>query len=1266
MRYLRILFHALGASLSLAMTMVAVALLSLVLGLGWWVQSEGSLAQALHLVARLLPAGQTLQAQEVRGSLKNGGHIGHLLWMKDALSVEAESVQLDWTWQSLLERELRVPNLHVHSLHVQDQSPKSKTALSELVLPLHVDVLFTLDQLVWAGPPAMQLDALKGHYRYDGTTHSLQDASLAMAAGSYQGHAEVQARSPMALSVQVAGTVQTTLKVQQQPLLLVAEASAQGKLLGSDATVDVRMALQPQGPIKSRPLGAMQASLQAQIKPTQDQPLANGQAQWSALDLASLWPQAPHTSLEGQAKVLPDDGGWKADIQLQNSMAGTLDAQRLPLSSATAKVLYRNSQWLLSDLQANVAGGTVQAQGSYAGSPQRWSAKATVQGVEPARLDTHWQFPVLHGELSAQDTEHGIAFETRLGTPLQGTAPDQEARLEAKGLWSAPVLQVQSLLLQTAQARLSGQLAFDSHGRAGTAHLQGAAPGATLALDGELAEAAGEGSSRLQVTDAHALLQWLAKVPVLGRYVGDWDAQGSAEASLHWSGGWQRQGQDLQLQAMLGSQRLDLQDQQVRELQLGLSGSLRDLALQLHGKLQSGATQLALQAQAHGGMRAEGQWHGRVETLQLQASNALYSAPWIMDLRQPVELEWRQQTLQQAFTLAEGGLRLSGPAPGTAQIQWQPVQWSHQGASGNGVAPRWSTRGQLQGVPLAWLEVLGQTRLVNLGLRGDLLFGGHWDASGGETLRLSALLERSSGDLQLLSSDPAVVALSAGLKDAHVALEIENQNLHAALVWASEAGGNAQAEFSTRLQTAGGVVRWPVDAPLQGSVRASLPRVGAWSLVAPVGWRIQGTLEADATLSGSRNKPGWKGTLEARDMSVRSVVDGIDFSQGVMRLQVSGQHLEIAQLELQGAGGAAGGRLQISGSADWLAGAGGATAGTAASRVRMALQAKAQNFRVSAKPDQRLVVTGDLNAQLSNARLVLRGALVADQALFVLPEDTAPRLGVDVVVKRKSAPGKNVVATPKPAAASPKLAQTVVPDISITLDPGTNFQLSGHGLNTRLAGLLTLKAEGLNATPKLLGELHTVAGTYRAYGQNLNIEQGTLRFGGAYDNPALDILALRPNLTQEVGVEISGTAQLPVVRLYSNPDLPDADKLSWLVLGHAANAGGAENAMLQQAALALLAGSGKSPTSALVNAFGIDEVSLGQAATTNLDGTSGSETTVKLGKRISRDFYVAYERGLSGTFGAFYVFYDLSRRFTLRAESGAQNAVDLIFTTRFD
>jgi translocation and assembly module TamB len=69
-------------------------------------------------------------------------------------------------------------------------------------------------------------------------------------------------------------------------------------------------------------------------------------------------------------------------------------------------------------------------------------------------------------------------------------------------------------------------------------------------------------------------------------------------------------------------------------------------------------------------------------------------------------------------------------------------------------------------------------------------------------------------------------------------------------------------------------------------------------------------------------------------------------------------------------------------------------------------------------------------------------------------------------------------------------------------------------------------------------------------------------------------------------------------------------------------------------------------------------------------GSSGSDTTsgatVTLGKRLSNDFYMTYESGLAGTMGVFSIFYDLSKRLTLRAKTGEQTAVDLIWTHRYD
>jgi translocation and assembly module TamB len=134
-----------------------------------------------------------------------------------------------------------------------------------------------------------------------------------------------------------------------------------------------------------------------------------------------------------------------------------------------------------------------------------------------------------------------------------------------------------------------------------------------------------------------------------------------------------------------------------------------------------------------------------------------------------------------------------------------------------------------------------------------------------------------------------------------------------------------------------------------------------------------------------------------------------------------------------------------------------------------------------------------------------------------------------------------------------------------------------------------------------------------------------------------------------------------VIRLYADPDLPEAEKLAWLVLGRSAGGSGGESALLQQAALALLGGAGQGPSARLTQALGLDEISFRGSSS---DTASGAGVT--LGKRLSNDFYVAYESGLAGTVGVFTIFYDLSKRLTLRAQTGEQSAFDLIWTHRYD
>ena len=55
-----------------------------------------------------------------------------------------------------------------------------------------------------------------------------------------------------------------------------------------------------------------------------------------------------------------------------------------------------------------------------------------------------------------------------------------------------------------------------------------------------------------------------------------------------------------------------------------------------------------------------------------------------------------------------------------------------------------------------------------------------------------------------------------------------------------------------------------------------------------------------------------------------------------------------------------------------------------------------------------------------------------------------------------------------------------------------------------------------------------------------------------------------------------------------------------------------------------------------------------------------------MGKRLAHNLYLTYEQSLSGAMGTIYIFYDLSRRLTLRGQTGVTSALDLIYTIRKD
>jgi translocation and assembly module TamB len=196
-----------------------------------------------------------------------------------------------------------------------------------------------------------------------------------------------------------------------------------------------------------------------------------------------------------------------------------------------------------------------------------------------------------------------------------------------------------------------------------------------------------------------------------------------------------------------------------------------------------------------------------------------------------------------------------------------------------------------------------------------------------------------------------------------------------------------------------------------------------------------------------------------------------------------------------------------------------------------------------------------------------------------------------------------------------------------------------------------------------------LGGTYAAYGQKLAIERGVLTFSGPYDNPSLDILAVRrptnneqPSETNvEAGVEVRGTALAPSARLVSTPSVPDSEKLSWLVLGHG-NQGttGGEADVLGAAASALLSGSGGGFTSKVAGTLGLDEIGVSGAA-------KGLESTVvTVGKRLSSRAYLSFEQGATTATSVVRLRYKINPRVTLQLQTGTNTALDVLYSWAFD
>ncbi len=278
------------------------------------------------------------------------------------------------------------------------------------------------------------------------------------------------------------------------------------------------------------------------------------------------------------------------------------------------------------------------------------------------------------------------------------------------------------------------------------------------------------------------------------------------------------------------------------------------------------------------------------------------------------------------------------------------------------------------------------------------------------------------------------------------------------------------------------------------------------------------------------------------------------------------------------------------------------------------------------RADQWVLVSGTAGITSGWDHMDLSAKLSADAGFVGVPKSGAPSLGDDVLVRGRQ----------------PKPPQRMRVNAGIDFDFGHDFIVKAWGIDTYLDGLLRVTlAQGQQ--PRAMGALSTRDGVFDAYGQKLAIDRGLINFSGPLDNPALNVVAMRKGLPVEAGVEVTGLVKRPRVRLVSDPEVPESEKLSWILLGRPSDAGSADAGLLISAATAAFGGEGPGIAQRVANSFGFDDVSVGQGDTTSLplqsrvasnfnggssiaEGGTATEQVLTLSKRLSSKARLALEQ----------------------------------------
>ena len=435
-----------------------------------------------------------------------------------------------------------------------------------------------------------------------------------------------------------------------------------------------------------------------------------------------------------------------------------------------------------------------------------------------------------------------------------------------------------------------------------------------------------------------------------------------------------------------------------------------------------------------------------------------------------------------------------------------------------------------------WVPVL--TGVISGELSGSLAADGQ--------LRGSTVVRMSDGTLEVpLESGSQLLQHGGGSIEATV----DQRGLMAQAELAAPQDGTLQADVAIP-----GLSTLPlVDTqPVTGRIVAELPDLVGLAAWLPEVSSVAGALKANLVLAGSIAKPELRGDFALTDGAAEIPVAGISLRNIAVNAVTDPSAPE--RIALTGGLDSGEGRLELLGEVDMV-------------KSTADVNLTGDRLLVFNTRDARVVLAPNVDIDWKDETLVLRGDISIPRA------DITPKLSLSQSAQTDNggaveSVGQAVVASPDvvivngsidlPDSGTPTAAPVKI-DSQLRLLLGDRVRISSLGFNSRITGnvLFSNTPDQVDLIPTANGSFSIEDGTFRAFGQDLEIEEGRILFANVpATEPELNLRAVRwidndPEVSA-AGVQLTGSVTAPELELFSRPQLDASEIQSYLLTGRSA------------------------------------------------------------------------------------------------------------------